>query len=73
MREVGKTPWFHRHINPVRNGMYECQVCVAGGFRTLWTLEWDGAGFIVPIPMKVSRWRGQTKAAHRKSVAGVKQ
>ena len=73
MREAGKTPWFPRHINPVRNGAYECHIRIACGGRTLWMLEWDGVGFIVPIPMGVFHWRGQTKAAHRKSVAGVKQ
>ena len=73
MREAGKTRWFLRCVKPVRNGMYECRVRVAGGLSTLWMLEWDGVGFLVPFPMVVYSWRGQAKAVHRKSVAGGKQ
>jgi hypothetical protein len=59
----GKTKWFPRKINPVRNGTYECVVLIA---RCLfnWKLEWDGHGFLVPFPMVVKHWRGQTKKAY---------
>jgi hypothetical protein len=36
-----------------------------GGFTTLWDLEWDSKGFLVPFPMVVYQWRGQTKKAAR--------
>lgn len=65
MSAKGKTCWYPRHIEPVRNGAYECIVRTMGGMVGNWTLEWDGKGFLVPFPMVVYRWRGQTKkAAH---------
>lgn len=60
----GRTKWFPRHITPVRNGEYECLVRITSSaplFR--WQLPWDGHGFLVPFPMVVRFWRGQTKAA----------
>jgi hypothetical protein len=27
----------------------------------LWELEWDGKGFLVPMPMVVHQWRGLAK------------
>mgnify|MGYP003454248354 CR=1 FL=1 len=62
----GKTPWFSRHVHPVRNGTYECHVRIMGGVTSILRLEWDGKGFLVPFPMMVYRWRGQTKSAARK-------
>jgi hypothetical protein len=65
MSTKGKTRWFPRYIHPVRNGFYECEVRLMGGLYTNWMLPWDGKGFLVPFPMTVLRWRGQTiKAAH---------
>ena len=61
----GKTKWFPRHIPPVRNGVYECRVRIMGGLCVLWNLNWDGVGFIVPLPMNVRQWRGLTKAAYK--------
>jgi hypothetical protein len=62
----GRTKWLPRHTHPVRPGTYECAVRLAGMRRlTLWMLEWDGRGFLVPVPMEVWRWRGMTRAAHR--------
>lgn len=70
MSTKGKTRWYPRHVKPVRDGFYECHVRLMGGANTLWMLEWDGVGFLVPIPMTVYRWRGQTKkAAHGKGDA----
>jgi hypothetical protein len=59
----GKTRWYPRHIHPVRNGIYECHVRIMGGLETLWNLQWESKGFLVPFPMNVYRWRGQTKKA----------
>jgi len=28
-----------------------------------WHLEWDGVGFLVPMPLIVRHWRGMTKRA----------
>lgn len=64
MSAKGKTRWFPRHVPPVRNGVYQCHVRIAGGLVGQWDLEWDGKGFRVPFPMVVYRWRGMTKAAH---------
>jgi hypothetical protein len=61
----GKTNWYPRHIHPVRNGLYECRVRIIGGLNGLWDLEWDSKGFLVPFPMIVYAWRGQTKQAAR--------
>jgi len=55
-----KSPWFLRNDPPVRHGLYECVVRVAG-MRVLvnWgLLKWDGKGFLVPVPMRVHQWRG---------------
>ena len=62
----GLTRWYPRHVNPIRNGGYECLVRIAGCTYVIWPekLEWDGRGFLVPIPMRVIQWRGMTKAAH---------
>lgn len=62
----GKTKWYPRHVHPVRNGIYECAVRISSTAPLfLWMLEWDGAGFLVPFPMVVRKWRGQTKkSAH---------
>ena len=57
------TPWVPRHIEPVRNGFYDCVVRIPGGLVTFWRLEWDGIGFKVPMPMIVREWRGLTKSA----------
>lgn len=65
----GKTRWFPRHVVPVRNGEYECLVRLAGLPNRLvpWRLEWHGPhGFLVPCPMVVKFWRGQTLAAFKK-------
>lgn len=64
---AGKTRWFPRDVSPVRNGQYECIVQISRSVPPLrWPLEWDGTGFLVPFPMIVHRWRGQTKrAAHK--------
>lgn len=59
----GKTNWFPRHIQPVRNGKYECSVRISSSVPLmLWDLEWDGKGFLVPVPMVVHSWRGLKKA-----------
>lgn len=57
-----RTGWFPRSINPVHIGTYECAVMLTSSaplFR--WQLEWDGRGFLVPVPMVVKRWRGLVK------------
>lgn len=70
----GRTHWFPREINPVRNGEYECSVLISRSVPPLrWTLEFDGVGFLVPVPMVVLRWRGMTKAAHQAAVAKIKR
>jgi hypothetical protein len=62
----GRTKWFPRHVRPVRPGFYECAVRLTSMQRSLmlWQLEWDGKGFLVPVPMVVHQWRGLTKKAH---------
>jgi len=65
----GKTKWFPRDIRPVRNGEYECLVRITSSAPLYaWPLPWDGKGFLVPFPMVVVRWRGQTKHAYLKSI-----
>lgn len=61
----GRTRWFHRQTHrPVRTGFYECSVHISSAVPQLrWLLEWDGNGFLVPIPMVVLKWRGLTKKA----------
>lgn len=59
-----RTGWFPRCLKPVRPGFYDCAVRVAGGFCTIWRLEWDGVGFLVPFPMVVRKWRGLTRRSH---------
>ena len=63
---AGLTRWFPRHITPVRPGIYRCAVRLTSAQRVLflWDLEWDGHGFLVPVPMVVYQWRGMTKKAH---------
>ena len=58
-----RTPWFPRNTPPVRLGLYECSVRVAGlpNGTLLWDLQWDGKGFIAPVPMVVKHWRGLAK------------
>lgn len=65
MSRKGKTRWFPRHIEPVRPGQYECAVRLPGirHALVLWSLVWDGKGFLVPVPMSVHQWRGLTKRA----------
>ena len=56
-----KTKWFSRETPPTRPGLYECAVRLCGLQRGLivWgLLEWDGKGFLVPVPMAVRKWRG---------------
>lgn len=60
----GLTRWHPRSTPPVRRGLYECAIQVSRSMPLiLWTLEWDGTGFLVPISMIVVRWRGLTKKA----------
>lgn len=69
----GVTRWFPRHVQPARLGTYECVVRISSRVPAfLWRLEWDGTGFIVPIPMMVDRWRGLTKRAHAAAAARSK-
>lgn len=64
----GRTRWFKRNqVAPVRPGVYECGVLITSAQRNLFLqkLEYDGIGFLVPVPiMRVIVWRGMTKAAH---------
>lgn len=61
----GRSRWASRNIHPVRNGEYECIVRISRALPPyLWPLEWDGKGFLVPIPMEVIKWRGLTKKAY---------
>ena len=55
-----RTPWFPRTTPPVHPGRYECGVRWTSAMRSLvlWELEWDGKGFLVPMPMVVHQWRG---------------
>jgi hypothetical protein len=63
----GRTKWFKRYEPPVRNGEYECLVMVTSlAPLFIWNLQWDGIGFITPMPMVVKFWRGQTKKAAQK-------
>ncbi|MDM0024121.1 hypothetical protein [Variovorax saccharolyticus] len=60
----GVTRWFPRHVEPVRHGEYECRVQFSRSLPCFrWRLQWDGKGFLVPFPMIVHHWRGQTKRA----------
>jgi hypothetical protein len=62
----GRTRWFPRGVAPVRLGEYECLVQISRSLpNLLWRLEWDGIGFLVPCPMIVNHWRGQTRAAKK--------
>ena len=62
----GRTKWFPRDVRPVRPGVYECAVRWTSRMPlALWMLEWDGVGFLVPIPMEVHQWRGLTKTAYK--------
>lgn len=64
MSAKGKTRWYPRHINPVRLGEYECVAQISRSVPSmLWRLEWDGVGFLCPVPLMIHRWRGRTKAA----------
>lgn len=66
--ELKRTPWFPRETLPVRPGVYECAVRWTSAMRypVVWKLEWDGKGFLVPIPMIVYHWRGlRCKSAPR--------
>lgn len=66
----GRTKWFPRRVGPVRPGVYECAVKFSSSVpMMLWKLEWDGTGFLVPIPMVVYWWRGMTKKAHEEARA----
>ena len=60
-----RTRWFLRQVHhPMRTGFYECSVHISSAMPPLrWVLEWDGNGFLVPIPMVVLKWRGLTKKA----------
>lgn len=61
----GKTKWYPRRLEPVRNGEYECIVrisCSAPLFRLV--IPWDSIGFLVETPMMVIWWRGLTKKAY---------
>lgn len=63
----GRTRWFPVGIKPAREGFYECIIRVPGmPFFVIWgnKLYWDGVGFLVPIPMMVRQWRGQTRAEY---------
>lgn len=65
----GRTRWFPRHVQPVRNGVYECHVHFTSiGPLMRYELEWDGTGFKVPFPMVVKRWRGLTKEAYKAEI-----
>ena len=75
-KNTGKTQWYPYHmpkmphVAPVRHGTYECAVRISRAVPPLlWPLKWDGVGFLVPFPMVVLRWRGQTKRAHVQKVA----
>lgn len=60
-----RTPWFDRSVNPVNLGVYECAVSISRGVPlTIWKLEWDGVGFVVPFPMVVVEWRGLTRSSY---------
>lgn len=65
----GRTRWFPRSEAPVRHGRYECTVRVSSSVPPLmWgLLEWDGTGFLVPMPMVVLQWRGLTRRAAARS------
>lgn len=58
--ERKRTPWFPRTTPPMRPGRYECGVRFTSAIPNLvlWQLEWDGKGFLVPMPMVVHQWRG---------------
>ena len=68
-----KTRWFPRSTPPVRPGHYECAVRWTSAMPrlALWTLEWDGKGFLVPIPMVVHQWRGLTKPHKQQPQGGA--
>lgn len=74
----GRTRWYpYRHlkgppVRPVRPGVYQCLVLITSAQRRLisWDLEWDGVGFLVPIPMVVKYWRGMTRAEHERLSRG---
>lgn len=51
--------WRPRSVSPTKPGTYECAARFTSAVRGLvrWDLEWDGVGFLVPIPMAVVKWR----------------
>lgn len=54
-----RSRWYRRHQPPTRPGAYECLAKITSSAPAfLFDLEWDGKGFIVPIPMVVQWWRG---------------
>lgn len=65
----GKTKWYPRNVLPIRNGIYECAaIFTSSAPPFLFDLEWDGIGFLVPVPMRVVRWRGMTKVAYMEAI-----
>ena len=75
-KKTGRTHWFllRRDGYPVRPGIYECGIRISSSLPVMaWELEYDGIGFLVPIPMMVHQWRGLTKKAHDAALTGAPQ
>lgn len=69
-RKAGHTPWFPITTKPVNPGVYECIAWFTSSApSSIWDLEWDGKGFLVPIPMVVDYWRGLTAAGLKRAQA----
>lgn len=68
-----RTPWFPRDTPPTRPGFYGCGVRWTSAMPTLtlWKLEWDGKGFLVPMPMVVRQWRGLARQPRRAAMSSA--
>jgi hypothetical protein len=73
-KKKGRTRWrlLIRDGYPIRPGMYECGIRLSRSLPVMaWDLEYDGIGFLVPVPMMVLQWRGLTKKAHDAALAAA--
>ena len=69
----GHTRWYPRHIEPVRDGEYECLCQISRALPLLKEkLEWDGIGFRVSFPCGVIWWRGLTRKEYLKQTKVTK-
>ncbi len=73
-RKAGHSQWFKRSEPPVNPGEYECIAWFTSSApSSIWRLQWDGHGFLTPIPMVVDYWRGLTRAGLKRAQAAAKE